>query len=102
MTAATEAIGWASAGVLLATICRQVWTQWRTRSVAGVSRWLFVGQLAASTGFLVYSVLLANWVFAATNTLMVAAAVTGAWVDRVNRRRAGRSAPVRNVQPRAT
>jgi len=99
MTGATEAIGWASAGVLLATISRQVWTQWRTRSVAGVSRWLFVGQLAASTGFLVYSVLLANWVFAATNTLMVAAALTGAWVDRVNRQRAGRGAGTGRAQP---
>jgi MtN3 and saliva related transmembrane protein len=88
MAAATEAIGWASACILLATISRQVWTQWRTRSVAGVSRWLFVGQLAASTGFLAYSVLLANWVFVATNLLMVAAALTGAWVDRVNRHRA--------------
>lgn len=88
--------------MLLATICRQVWTQWRARSVAGVSRWLFTGQLAASTGFLVYSVLLANWVFAATNTLMVAAALTGAWVDRVNRQRAGRGATASNVQPRTT
>jgi uncharacterized protein with PQ loop repeat len=102
MHAATEAIGWASAGVLLATISRQVWTQWRTRSVAGVSRWLFIGQLAASTGFLVYSVLLANWVFAATNTLMVAAALTGAWVDRVNRRRAGCGAATGRVQPRSS
>jgi MtN3 and saliva related transmembrane protein len=102
MTGATEAIGWASAGVLLATISRQVWTQWRTRSVAGVSRWLFVGQLAASTGFLVYSVLLANWVFAATNTLMVAAALTGAWVDRANRQRTGRGAGPGHVQPEIT
>ena len=102
MTAATEAIGWASAGVLLATICRQVWTQWRTRSVAGVSRWLFAGQLAASTGFLVYSALLANWVFAATNTLMVAAALTGAWVDRVNRQRAGSGTTAHHVRPRTT
>ena len=102
MPAATEAIGWASAGVLLATICRQVWTQWRTRSVAGVSRWLFAGQLAASAGFLVYSVLLANWVFTATNTLMVAAALTGASVDRLNRQRARRGAATGRVQPRSS
>ncbi len=88
MELTTELIGWASAATLFATIARQVYTQWRTRSVAGVSRWLFVGQLAASSGFFVYSLLLGNWVFAATNTLMVAAAVIGAWVDRMNRRRA--------------
>ena len=94
MALATDLIGWASAATLFATIARQVYTQWRTRSVAGVSRWLFVGQLAASSGFFVYSVLVGNWVFAATNTLMVTAAVVGAWVDRVNRRRArGTPAP---------
>ncbi len=87
----TEAVGWASAGVLLATIVRQVYTQWRTRSVAGVSRWLFLGQLAASAGFLAYSLLLQNWVFVTTNTLMVAAALAGACVDRVNRRHARRA-----------
>ena len=96
----TELVGWVSAGLLLATISRQVWTQWQTRSVAGVSRWLFIGQLAASTGFLVYSVLLSNWVFAATNTLMVGAAVTGAWVDGVNRRRADRGRGAGHAQPR--
>ena len=102
MAVATELIGWVSAGLLLATISRQVWTQWRTRSVAGVSRWLFVGQLAASTGFLVYSMLLANWVFAATNTLMVIAALTGAWVDHVNRRHAARDAGAGQIRPRVT
>ena len=36
-----------------------------TETSAGVSVWLFVGQLAASVGFTIYSVLLRNWVFAA-------------------------------------
>jgi MtN3 and saliva related transmembrane protein len=44
-------IGWLASIILLATIGRQVYTQWRTRSTAGVSKWLFIGQVAASVGF---------------------------------------------------
>jgi MtN3 and saliva related transmembrane protein len=50
----TEFIGWSAAAVLLATIARQVYTQWRDRSSLGVSRWLFIGQIAASCAFVVY------------------------------------------------
>lgn len=32
-----ELIGWASSGVLLLTIGRQVYTQWKTRTTAGLS-----------------------------------------------------------------
>jgi hypothetical protein len=46
--------------------------------------------------------LLANWVFAATNTLMVIAALTGAWVDHVNRRHAARDAGAGQIRPRVT
>ena len=73
----TELIGWVSAAILLATIGRQVYSQWRDGSSRGVSRWLFIGQLAASTGFVVYSWLLANWVFVATNALMLITALLG-------------------------
>jgi uncharacterized protein with PQ loop repeat len=54
----TELIGWAAATVLLATIGRQVYSQWRSRSSQGASKWLFVGQITASIGFVVYSWLL--------------------------------------------
>ena len=37
------------ATILLLTIGRQVYTQWRDGTSQGVSKWLFVGQLAAST-----------------------------------------------------
>jgi MtN3 and saliva related transmembrane protein len=67
----TEAIGWASSLILILTIAKQVHKQWRDRTSAGVSTWLFVGQLAASTGFTIYSLLLKNWVFAVTNGIMV-------------------------------
>jgi MtN3 and saliva related transmembrane protein len=72
-----DLIGWLSSVVLLATIGRQVFTQWRTRSTQGLSRWLFIGQLAASTGFAVYSYLLHNWVFLISNLALLATAILG-------------------------
>ena len=81
-----ELVGWLSALVLLATLARQVYTEWRSRSVKGLSRWLFVGQLCASTGFVLYSWLLHNWVFIVTNALILATAVIGELVYLHNRR----------------
>lgn len=73
----TELIGWASSLILLATIGRQVYTQWKTKSTIGVSRWLFIGQCAASVGFTVYSVLLRNWVFVFSNVALLVTAILG-------------------------
>jgi len=86
----TELIGWSAATILLATLARQVYSQWKSGAVQGVSRWLFVGQLAASTGFIVYSAFLDNWVFVVTNTLILATALVGEWVYLHNRRRKAR------------
>ncbi len=83
----TELVGWASSIILLMTLGRQVYTQWQTGATSGVSRWLFVGQLAASTGFSVYSWLLDNWVFLATNLMLLATAVAGELIFLRNRRR---------------
>ena len=83
----TEIIGWCSALVLLLTIGRQVYAQWRAGTTQGLSRWLFVGQLTASTGFVIYSWLVGNWVFVATNILMLATAAVGQMIYLVNRRR---------------
>lgn len=58
-----ELIGWISSVVLLATLVRQVWTQWQSQQAAGVSRWLFIGQLTASLGFAVYSWLLGEVIY---------------------------------------
>jgi uncharacterized protein with PQ loop repeat len=88
----TEIIGWSAATILLLTISRQVYTQWRERSTQGLSRWLFIGQLAASTGFVVYSWLLSNWVFVVTNVLMLVTAGGGQWIYLRNRRREERAA----------
>lgn len=90
----TELIGWSAATILLLTIGRQVFTEWRDRSTRGLSKWLFVGQLAASAGFVVYSWLLGNWVFVVTNVLILATAGIGQWIYLRNKRREERAAAV--------
>jgi len=79
-------IGWLSSLVLLMTLGNQVRKQWQSGESQGVSRWLFVGQTAASVGFSVYSVLLENWVFTVTNLLLLLNAIAGQWVTARNRR----------------
>ena len=96
----TELIGWSAATILLLTISRQVYTQWRERSTQGLSRWLFIGQLAASSGFVVYSWLLDNWVFVATNVLMLVTAGFGQWIYLSNKRREER-ALAKRPQPKS-
>jgi uncharacterized protein with PQ loop repeat len=66
-----EVVGWASSVILVVTIATQIAKQWHDRTSAGVSTWLFVGQLAASVGFTIYSLLVENWVFAVTNGVMI-------------------------------
>jgi MtN3 and saliva related transmembrane protein len=83
---ATQLIGWAAAAILLATLGRQVYSQWRDRTSEGASKWLFVGQVSASVGFIVYSWLLASWVFVGTNALILVTALLGQWVYLRNRR----------------
>lgn len=73
----TDLIGWLSSAVLLATLVSQVYKQWKADSMEGVSAWLFIGQLSASIGFAVYSWLVQNWVFLATNSVLALTAVAG-------------------------
>jgi MtN3 and saliva related transmembrane protein len=82
-----EAIGWASSAILVLTIGRQVLKQWREGTSEGVSMWLFVGQMAASIGFTIYSVLVHNWVFVVTNALMVGNGLLGYFITLRHRRR---------------
>jgi MtN3 and saliva related transmembrane protein len=84
----TEALGWASSIVLLATIVQQIVKQWREGSARGVSKWLFVGQTSASLGFTVYSALLQNWVFTVTNALLLVSAIAGMVITFHSKRRA--------------
>jgi MtN3 and saliva related transmembrane protein len=83
----TDVIGWISALLLALTITRQVYTQWRTKSIAGVSKWLFIGQLSASVGFTIYSWLVENWVFVCTNFFMAMTAVVGQVIYLRNKHR---------------
>ena len=85
-----ELIGWTAAAILLATLSRQVYIQWRDHNSRGVSRWLFVGQMAASVLFVVYSWLVENWVFVTVNALILLTAITGEMIFLANTRRAAR------------
>lgn len=82
----SEAIGWFSSFVLVLTIGKQVYKQWKSGSSEGVSKWLFVGQITASTGFTIYSVLVRNWVFVVTNALLLLSAVIGVFIVFKHRR----------------
>ena len=79
-----------SSFILLVTLIRQVFVQWKSESVAGVSKWLFVGQLAASTGYTIYSFLLHNWVYVCSNIAILLTAVLGEALYVRNRRLAER------------
>jgi uncharacterized protein with PQ loop repeat len=87
-----DVIGWASSVILLATISTQIYKQWHDHTSQGVSKWLFVGQTAASLGFTIYSYQVGNWVFVVTNGLMLLAGITGYWITRRHQQRARRSA----------
>ena len=67
----TEIIGWVSSIILLATLIKQVYKQWKEGTGDGVSNWLFVGQVFASLGFTIYSYLVGNWVFTVTNAVLL-------------------------------
>lgn len=83
-----EVIGWAASAVLLATLVRQIATQVRDGSAQGVSRWLFVGQITASVGFVTYSALVGDWVFIVTNACILLTAIVGQVLTSRRRRAA--------------
>lgn len=84
----TEAVGWISSLILVLTIAKQVYKQWQEGSSEGVSKWLFVGQIAASLGFTLYSWLVSNWVFVVTNAVMLVNGLLGLLIVLHHRRRA--------------
>ncbi|MBC7911061.1 MAG: hypothetical protein H7Y30_11205 [Pyrinomonadaceae bacterium] len=83
----TEAIGWISSLILVLTIGKQVYKQWKEESSEGVSKWLFVGQISASLGFTIYSWLVKNWVFVVTNSVMLLNGMLGLGIVIYHRRR---------------
>ena len=85
----TELIGWSASVILLITIITQVRKQWRTGTNEGVSKWLFVGQVASSVGFTVYSVLTGNMVFIVTNAVLLLSNIAGVYIYFRNREKNG-------------
>jgi uncharacterized protein with PQ loop repeat len=75
--ASPEPIGWLASLILLSTIARQIWRQAHSPDVEGVSKWLFIGQMAASALYLTYSWLLHNMVFVASNAALLVAGIVG-------------------------
>lgn len=75
-----EIIGWASSIILLLTLVKQVYKQWTDATSEGISKWLFVGQLAASIGFTIYSVVTGSWVFAFTNAALTINNIVGIYL----------------------
>ena len=75
-----EIIGWASSLILLLTLVKQVYKQWKEGTSKGISKWLFAGQLAASIGFTIYSVITASWVFAFTNAALTINNIVGIYL----------------------
>lgn len=65
-----DIIGWASSLILLLTLIRQVYKQWKDGETEGVSSLLFIGQLFSSVGFTIYSYMVENWVFTITNGVL--------------------------------
>ena len=75
--AGIDLLGWSASAILIATLMRQSYVLWTDEDAKGVSKWLFVGQIAASVLFIVYSWLVANWVFIVSNALILLTALAG-------------------------
>ncbi len=97
-----ELLGWSASLILVVTIAYQVYTQWQSGDSDGVSPWLFIGQLVASTTFVFYAVLIGSTVFIVTNALMALSAVTGLTVCMVHQRRDKKAAICEQARPRIT
>ena len=82
-----ELIGWASSCVLVLTLGAQVYKQWRDDTSKGVSPWLSVGEVVASSGFCAYSILIANWVFVVTNAMLTVYGLLGIAIYARHKRR---------------
>jgi uncharacterized protein with PQ loop repeat len=85
--------GLLATAILLTTLCAQTIKQWREHATRGIARWFFLGQVSASVCFVIYSVLIHSTLFAVANALILASALAGYIVLRVNRSRALRNAP---------
>lgn len=85
-----EVVGWASSFILLLTLVKQVYKQWSDKTAEGISKWLFIGQLAASIGFTYYSFQTGNRVFTFTNGALTINNIIGIALYFIFRSRAGK------------
>jgi MtN3 and saliva related transmembrane protein len=92
---ATELVGWVSSFILVLTISKQIYKQWQEGSSQNVSKWLFIGQMAASLGFTIYSWLVNNWVFVVTNLLMLMNGLIGLGIVLYHRKRERRGSKLK-------
>jgi MtN3 and saliva related transmembrane protein len=75
-----DVLGWVSSAILLSTLLSQIYKQWKQGTSKGVSKWLFIGQLATSVGFTIYSIAKGDTVFIVTNSLLTVSAVIGIYI----------------------
>jgi len=89
MRVEVQLLGWGASALLIATIGAQLHRQWQSKSIQGVSLWLYLGQFSASTGLGVYSLLTRQWVFVVLNSVLALAAILGAgmWLSLRHRNR---------------
>ena len=83
-----DLIGWAAVLCLFFTMAGQAWKEWRDRVKHGISKLFFVGQVASSILFLVYSAMVGDRVFVVGNALVLTAAVAGGailWWNKTHR-----------------
>ena len=73
-------LGWSATLVLLVTLIAQIRREIQSGKVDAISPLLFVGQCAASLGFLTYSVLVDNLVFVVSNAMILIVALIGVYV----------------------
>jgi MtN3 and saliva related transmembrane protein len=73
-------LGWTATLVLLVTLLAQIHREVRSGKVDEISPLVFVGQCAASIGFLAYSALVGNLVFIVSNAMILVVALLGVWV----------------------
>ena len=72
---------------MVTTLVNQVYQQWKSGKAGGISVFLFVGEVAASIGFTIYSVRVRDWVFVVTNSILVVNAIVGLCLTIVLKRR---------------
>jgi len=94
-----DVLGWTSSIILVITLFVQVRKQWHDDTSRGVSPFLFIGQLAASIGFLAYAVQIDNGVFIVTNSLTSLTALLGLWITWRHKRRRSLVPPSGAMRP---